>query len=34
MHVEALEAHAPAEVFATVAEVVEKVVLGELPCEG
>ncbi len=33
-HVEALEAYAPAEVFADVAEVVEKVALGELPYEG
>ena len=32
-HVEALEAHAPAEVFADVAEVVEKVASGELPYE-
>ena len=32
--VEALEAHAPAEVFADVGEVVEKVTLGELPYEG
>ncbi len=32
-HVEALEAQAPAEVFADVDEVVEKVGLGELPYE-
>jgi phosphoglycolate phosphatase len=32
-HVEALEARAPAEVFADVDEVVEKVALGELPYE-
>jgi phosphoglycolate phosphatase len=32
-HVEALEAHAPAEVFADVGEVIDKVALGELPYE-